>query len=747
MAELGMGGRFWFKSALQVAAWDASNATYKERIGTTPWRRMHGEMRDVSRFRAFGCRAWVHLNKDRRENGKHTPRAVEAINLGFEPNTSAYTFFIPETQKLMSSNQGRFDESVFPFRKKQMVEQFKSDNATDILFTHASDVNWIPYNKLHVADYKRVHYDSTSDIMVMRVQSKDNTFTRVTQLKWCMDKLDLDKAQQEEHQANFAGSTYRTLKGLPTSINPDRPPRNFKDAMSREDKQEWAEAFDKEYRGFKERNAFKVVRPQPGVKILDTLTRLEYKEDNGTFQKRKARMCVRGDQQVEGESFNASDLYAPVLKAPEARLLAAIAAEHGCPLLKTDTRQAFLYGDMGDDVVYIRPPDWWPEPIPEGHVLLLLKSIYGTKQAARRWHIHISEWMERNGYPAINSEKTIFMKRKGSDFIIHGLFVDDMMHVPTCDELKDEFMEKYKKDFDITGGGLMETFLGMEVEQSGGVIKLHLDNYIQEVLSEYKDYIKKALRPKRVPMSPGLVLNNEDCPILPDARKQKYYRSFVAKLQFAASWIRFDTSFSVSTLARFCASAGPSHWAALHHLMEYLEGFPSFKLTYRRRCGVDDGLTGFADSDWGNSSSRRSTSGNLCLYNRSPILWRSKMQKTTALSTAEAEYYSASTAATEILYLRNLLESMGFNQHAPTPVYEDNTACIEWGNNVIGGRERAKHIDIRKHFAHEVIQNGHMRLIQVPTASQLADILTKSLHFPQWQACVAGILCKKVATT
>ena len=261
-----------------------------------------------------------------------------------------------------------------------MVEQFQSDNSTDILFTNPSDVAWIPYNKLHIAEYTRVHYDPTSDVMVMRVQSKDNTFTRVTQLKWCMDKLDLAKAVTEEHQANFAGSTHRTLKGLPTSINPDRPPKNFKDAMSREDKQEWAEAFDKEYRGFKERNAFKVVRPKPGVKILDTLTRLEYKEDNGTFQKRKARMCVRGDQQVEGESFNASDLYAPVLKAPEARLLAAIAAEHGCPLLKTDTRQAFLYGDMGDDVVYIRPPDWGPEPIPEGHVLLLLKSIYGTSK-------------------------------------------------------------------------------------------------------------------------------------------------------------------------------------------------------------------------------------------------------------------------------------------------------------------------------------------------------------------------------
>ena len=93
MVESGLGGRFWFKAAL--AAVEARNATYKERIGTTPWRRMYGERRYVSRFRAFGCRAWVHLNSGRREKGKHMQRAVEAIYLGFEPNTSAYSFFIP----------------------------------------------------------------------------------------------------------------------------------------------------------------------------------------------------------------------------------------------------------------------------------------------------------------------------------------------------------------------------------------------------------------------------------------------------------------------------------------------------------------------------------------------------------------------------------------------------------------------------------------------------------------------------
>ena len=88
-----------------------------------------------------------------------------------------------------------------------------------------------------------------------------------------------------------------------------------------------------------------------------------------------------------------------------------------------------------------------------------------------------------------------------------------------------------------------------------------------------------------------------------------------------------------------------------------------------------------------------------------------------ALSTVETEYYSASEAGCKVLYLQELLLRLGFGQKNSTPVYEDNTACIESGSNVIAGLERAKHIDIRKHFAHEAIQNGHMKLIRVSTTS------------------------------
>jgi hypothetical protein len=93
------------------------------------------------------------------------------------------------------------------------------------------------------------------------------------------------------------------------------------------------------------------------------------------------------------------------------------------------------------------------------------------------------------------------------------------------------------------------------------------------------------------------------------------------------------------------------------------------------------------------------------------------MQKTISLLTDEAEY-----------------------GQPDTPVYEDNSTCIEWGNHVIGGRERAKHIDLSMHFAHKTIQNWMMLLIKIDISKQLADIFTKPLAYAQFIGCVRGIL-------
>jgi hypothetical protein len=65
---------------------------------------------------------------------------------------------------------------------------------------------------------------------------------------------------------------------------------------------------------------------------------------------------------------------------------------------------------------------------------------------------------------------------------------------------------------------------------------------------------------------------------------------------------------------------------------------------------------------------------------------------------------------------------------------------------LVGGQERAKHIDIGKQFAREAIHNGHMKLIRVSTTSKLADI-DQAAAFTAISARVAGILGKKVTTS
>ena len=108
-------------------------------------------------------------------------------------------------------------------------------------------------------------------------------------------------------------------------MDPTKQPKNFQDAMSREDSQDWATALDKEYMGVKHRGGFELVPFQKGMKLMRMTTRWEYKVTNGTFEKRK--VLLPRNQQIAGIHFKESDLCAPVLKAHEVLVVVAIAAQ------------------------------------------------------------------------------------------------------------------------------------------------------------------------------------------------------------------------------------------------------------------------------------------------------------------------------------------------------------------------------------------------------------------------------------
>ena len=117
----------------------------------------------------------------------------------------------PEDKKIRTTNQARFDEHESPYWKRKMVEKHLSDNSTDILFQQASDVIWVTYNKLHVSNYRKVHHDKMSDVIVLKVESQKNTYTRAIMSKFLADSKELLRIRDKEKNpihAHFAGITH-----------------------------------------------------------------------------------------------------------------------------------------------------------------------------------------------------------------------------------------------------------------------------------------------------------------------------------------------------------------------------------------------------------------------------------------------------------------------------------------------------------------------------------------------------------
>ena len=133
---------------------------------------------------------------------------------------------------------------------------------------------------------------------------------------------------------------------------------------------------------------------------------------------------------------------------------------------------------------------------------------------------------------------------------------------------------------------------------------------------------------------------------------------------------------------------------------------------------------GYADTDYGNGNDRKSTSGYIFHLNNNLICLGTKRQTTVALSSTEAEYVAVAHAATEFLWLKNLLLDFKIVCE-PFIMYEDNQSCIKLLSKY--EHKRLKHVDIKHNFIKDMVENKSMIVKYIPTDNQLADITTKSL--------------------
>ncbi|GJU71469.1 retrotransposon protein, putative, ty1-copia subclass [Tanacetum coccineum] len=201
------------------------------------------------------------------------------------------------------------------------------------------------------------------------------------------------------------------------------------------------------------------------------------------------------------------------------------------------------------------------------------------------------------------------------------------------------------------------------------------------------------------------------------------YRGMIGSLMYLTS-SRPDLNYVVCLCAQYQAKPTEKHLQAVKQIFRYLNGTINMGLWYSK--DTDMSLTAYADADHaGCQDTRRSTSGSAQFLGDKLVSWSSKKQKSTAISSTEAEYIALSGCCSQILWMRSQLTDYGFKFNK-IPLYCDNKSAIALCCNNVQ-HSRAKHIDIRYHFIKEQVENGIVELYFVRTEYQLADIFTKPL--------------------
>lgn len=493
---------------------------------------------------------------------------------------------------------------------------------------------------------------------------------------------------------------------------PEDDPSTFEEAV-REDK--WRKAMEAEIDSIEENHTWDLVELPGDAKVIGVKWVFKTKlNEKGEVDKFKARLVAKGFLQTHGVDFY--EVFAPVAKWDTIRVLLGLAAQKGWSVYQLDVKSAFLQGELTEDVFVEQPKGFTREGEDEGKVYKLNKALYGLRQAPRAWYSRIEGYFVREGFRKCYCEHTLFVKEEGGSSLVVSLYVDDLIYTSDSLSMLEAFKKSMKEEFAMTDLGKMKYFLGVEVIQDEVGIFINQKKYATETL---KKYDLEECNSVRNPMVPGNKLTKEGSG---EAVDPTMYKQLVGSLRYLTA-TRPDLIYSVNIVSRYMENPRESHMLAVKRILRYVQGTLGFGIQYRR--DGEERLVGFVDSDYaGDEDDRKSTSGYTFMIGGGAVSWSSKKQPIVTLSTTEAEYVAAANGATQAIWLRNVLEEIGFNQENGTVLFCDNSSTIKLSKNpVLHGR--SKHIHVRYHFLRELVNEGVIALEYCTTQEQLSDIMTK----------------------
>ncbi|GJV62744.1 retrovirus-related pol polyprotein from transposon TNT 1-94, partial [Tanacetum coccineum] len=422
----------------------------------------------------------------------------------------------------------------------------------------------------------------------------------------------------------------------------------------------WIDAMQEEIHEFERLQVWELVSCLDKVMLIKLKWIYKVKTDEfGGVLKNKARLVSQGFRQEEGIDFEES--FAPVARIEAISIFVANAANKNMLIFQMDVKTAFLNGELKEEVYVLQPEGFFDQEYPS--------HVYKLKNAL------ISQHFSKGAV-----DPTLFTRKAGNDLLLVQIYVDDIIFASTNTALCNEFANQMTTKFKMSMMGQIDSVDTPMVEKN------KLDKDLQGT-----------------PVDATL------------------YRGMIGSLMYLTS-SRPDLIYAVCLCARYQAKPTEKHLNAVKRIFRYLKGTINMGLWYSK--DTDMSLTAYSDADHaGCQDTRRSTSGSAQFLGDKLVSWSSKKQKSTAISSTEAEYIALSGCCAQILWMRSQLTDYGF-QFNKIPLYCDNKSAIALCCNNVQ-HSRAKHIDVRYHFIKEQVENGIVELYFVRTEYQLADIFTK----------------------